>query len=257
MINTLKKFLFKRLSFTNYLALVSKSYFFLYRSGILKLNSFFKYHYFVKNLIKKGDIIIDIGGNLGYFTIPFSKWAGEKGRVYSVEPVKPVREVMERNIGKRKNITVYPYALGNENKEIRMGNNTRHERGLIATGAHFVLEKDAQAVDEFTAEMKKGSELFADLKRLDFIKCDVEGYERVIIPEMKGVIIKHKPLIFIETSGETREFIKNFLISEDYDAFVLEDKKLHSLTKNEDKKQDDILFIPLKRVEEFKKFITD
>lgn len=177
--------------------------------------------------------------------------------VYSVEPVKPVREVLIKNIGKRKNITVFPFALGNENKDIRMGNNTRHERGLIATGSHFVLEKDSNAVDEFTAEMKKGSELFADLKNVDFIKCDVEGYERVIIPEMKDVIIKHKPLIFIETGGENRDFIKNFLIRLDYDAFVLKDKKLLSITQNEDKKQDDILFIPIKRIKEFEKFIPD
>ncbi len=251
MINALKKFLFKRLSFTNYLRLVSRSFLILYRSGALKIYPFFKYHYFLKNLIKKGDTIIDIGGNLGYFTIPFSEWTGKNGRVYSVEPVKPVREVLQRNIGKRQNITIFPYALGNENREIRMGNNTRHERGLIATGSHFVLENEAGAVDEFTAEMKRGSELFANLERLDFIKCDVEGYETVIIPEMKDLIIRFEPLIFIETNGEKRHFILNFLKGLNYAAYILENNNLHPLSAEEDMLQDDILFIPVTRTHDF------
>lgn len=246
-----KKLLFNKLSFSRYLKMVSKSYFLLYKLGTLKNKPLYKYHYYLKNVIHKDNVIIDIGANLGYYTIPFSKWVGEKGFVYAVEPIEAVREVLQKNIGKRRNIKVLPYALGNENKSIRMGNNTRENKGMIATGSHFVLEEKAKALDEFTAEMKKGSELFNDLEKLDFIKCDVEGYETVIIPELKSILTKHKPIMLIETRREKRVFLLDFLSKIDYAGYVLEDKRLYPASEITEKMEDDILFIPQNKVELF------
>ncbi len=249
--NYLKKLLFEKLTFSRYLKMVSKSYFLLYKLGILKNKTTFKYHYYLKNVIKKDQVIIDIGANLGYYTIPFSKWVGQKGFVYAVEPVLEVREVLHKNIRKRQNIKVYPYALGVENKNIRMGNNTRENKGMIATGSHFVLEDNGKALDEFSAEMRKGSELFNDLEKLDFIKCDVEGYETVIIPELEDLLIKHKPIMLIETRREKRVFLTDFLLKIGYSGFVLEDKKLYPAAEIVEKMEDDILYIPENKLELF------
>ena len=250
----IRKLLFKLLSFKQYLTLVSMSYFLLYKSGILKNNPSFKYHYFLKNIIKKNDIIIDIGANLGYFSIPFSKWVGQKGFVYAVEPIHQMREVLQKNIGKRKNIKVVPYALGSENKNIKMGNDTRKNSGVIATGSHFVLEENARAEDEFSAEMKKGSELFGNIEKLDFIKCDVEGYETVIIPEMKNIIINHKPIMQIETSGEKKIFLLDFLLGIGFNGYVLKDNRLYSAT--EENIEGDLLFIHKSKIDIYNSFIS-
>jgi len=253
----IKKILFKHLSLKQYFTLVSKSFFLLYKLGVLKNNSLYKYHYFLKNIINNDDIIIDIGANLGYYSVLFSKWVGQKGFVYAVEPISQVREVFQNNVGKRKNIKLIPYALGSENKKIRMGNNTRMKTGVMATGSHFVLEENAKAIDEFTAKMKKGSELFSGLEKLDFIKCDVEGYETVIIPEMKNIIIKHKPIMLIETRIEKRDFILNFLLNIGFYGFVLEDKKLFRAEEVEEKIEDDILFIHKDKLDLFSNFMKN
>lgn len=251
----IKKLLFKHLTFRQYLTLVSKSYFLFYKLGILKKNSLYKYHYFLKNLINKNDIIIDIGANLGYYSIPFSEWVGHNGVVYAIEPISQVREVFQNNIGKRKNIIVMPYALGSENKKIQMGNNTRKNSGVIATGSHFVLEKNMKAEDEFAAEMKKGSELFSHLEKLDFVKCDVEGYEIVIIPEIKNIIIEHKPTMLIETRREKRAFLLDFLLNIGFYGYVLEDGKLFPAKDIEEKMEDDILFVHKNRIDSISKFM--
>lgn len=251
-----KKFFFKILSFKQYLLLMSKIYFLLYKLGILKCRPLFKYHYFLKSVINKNDVIIDIGANLGYFSKPFSVWVGPKGKVYSIEPVKQVREVLERNVRKTKNIKVIPYALGNENRKVRLGNDTRKNKGFIASGSHFILEDRATAVDEFSAEMKKGSELFNNLQKLDFIKCDVEGYETVIIPELKDILLKHKPNILIETRKEKRKFLLKYLSNIGFYGFILENGKLFSLSEIETKTEDDILFIHQDKIDLFSDIIV-
>jgi FkbM family methyltransferase len=251
----IKKLIFKTFSFTMYLRIVSRFYFLLYNTGFLRNNVRYKYHYFLKNLINTNDVVIDIGANLGYYTIPFAKWVGPGGFVYAVEPVRQVRVVLKNHIGKRRNIKLLPYALGSENKNIRMGNNTIAEKGIIATGSHFVLEKDDTALNEFSAEMKRGSELFKNLEKLDLIKCDVEGYETVIIPEMESILTKHKPTMLIETKNEKRVFLLNYLLERGFKGYILENKKLIPADNSEEKTEDDIIFIHNSNITLLNKFI--
>lgn len=60
---------------------------------------------------------------------------------------------------------------------------------------------DGLPVVEFEAEMRRGSVLFADLPKIDFIKCDIEGYEGVVIPELRPLIERHLPTVLIETAA--------------------------------------------------------
>jgi hypothetical protein len=40
----------------------------------------------------------------------------------------------------------------------------------------------------FEADMKKANELFENFDRIDYLKCDIEGYEEVVIPEILPVV---------------------------------------------------------------------
>ncbi len=167
---------------------------------------------------------------------------GERGYVYAVEPVTPVRDVLKINIRKRRNIGVLPYALGNENKNISMGS-TRDKNGVILTGSHFVLKANSGASEIHKALMKKGSEIFNNLERLDFLKCDVEGYESVIIPEMKKIIIRHKPVMLIEIKDENRLCLLDFLFRVGFHGYILDGEQLVPVSKTGEKLEDDIIFI--------------
>ena len=92
---------------------------------------------------------------------------------------------------------------------------------------------------KFSAEMRRGSELFAKLERVDFIKCDIEGYERVVIPEMRAIIERHHPTVLIETDGETRHEIIGMFTRMGYRAYMLEVGREVALDKESDK---DIIF---------------
>jgi FkbM family methyltransferase len=254
--NLFRLILYKSLSFKNYLFVLSKLYFVYYNLGLLKNNKFYQYPYFLKNIINRGDVVIDIGANLGYYTVILSNLVKKEGKVYAVEPIKPILSVLKKNTKNKKNVKILPYALGNENKEIVLGNDTKAKTGFIASGSNYVIDKNTSGKDfaevKFEAEMRKGSELFKNLKKLDFIKIDVEGYETVVLPEMEHVIDRFKPIILAESRQEKRKELISFLGEKKYTPYVLEDNYLKFTVQNAFW---DILFVPEVRQETISRFI--
>ena len=241
----LKSFLFRLLGMKNYLRVVSRGFFASYKAGRLKNDPDYHVHYYVKKLIKKGDTIIDIGGNLGYYAALFAEWTGPTGRVYTVEPVPVFREVLSANTAHFDNVTVYPFALGNENgRKITMGVPTGHKHfrhGLT----HVINEKSTDKYTHtFEAEMRRGSDLFADLTRLDYIKMDVEGYEIHILPEIKPVIERHKPVIQVELGHGTRAELIRLLQSMHYTPYIVRGEEMLPLAGNEKSARGDLIFLP-------------
>lgn len=202
MVHTLKKILFKILGLKLYLKCMHILFYTAYDLGLLKNKPLFKYHYFIKKLIKKGDYVIDIGANLGYYSKNFSRLVGAEGKVISIEPVKPFFDTLKWGLKNCKNCEVYNYALGTEKKVIELV--LPKNGGLFRTGlAHIPSENEAK-VDSyvFETQMMLGSELLKDLPKINYIKCDIEGYEEFVFPEIKEIIRKHKPIVQVETNKE-------------------------------------------------------
>ena len=234
------RLLYRLLPLEGYLRVVSRM-FFIYRAlGIGRHGRALEYNYHLPQLVGQGATAIDIGANLGYYTRPLSAIVGDAGHVYAVEPVPVIFEVLKRNVAGRKNVTLLNYALGNEERTIEMANDSVAAAGYFGTGRNFVSdgELSGEAI-KFSAEMRRGSELFANLERVDFIKCDIEGYERVVIPEMRAIIERHHPTVLIETDGDTRHEIIEMFTQMGYRAYMLECGKEVKLDAASDK---DIIF---------------
>lgn len=242
----LKATIFKALKLDNYLRLLQRSYFISYKTGILKFNDIYKYHYYVKKLVKEGDVILDIGTNLGYYALLFSKWVGPTGKVYAVEPVPVYNKIFKELADKRDNIILFPYALGTEEKTIDMVSSPK--TGYLRTGLLHVYDSqwDGAIEDQefrFKAEMKRPSRLFNSIKKIDYIKCDIEGLEYAVLSEMKEIIKVQKPKIQVEITGEHKEELINLLLSMGYHLFKLEKDKLISGKDNTAKIGGDYIFI--------------
>lgn len=251
--NRVRQILYKLLPLNSYLKILSKLYFIFYNLGLLKGNKSYDYTYFLKNLVKQGDTCIDIGANMGYYTVILSKLAGSKGKIYAVEPVKPILDVLRSNTRKLKNVEILPFALGEENKPIHLGNNTIHMDGYMGTGRHSVVEQSAEVDIKFDAEMKKGSEVFEHLEKLDFVKCDIEGYELIALMELEPVITKHRPVLLIETNKENRRTLIQFFKENHFNTYILKNGSLVSTSHNDN---DDMLTIPIEKETELIDFIN-
>ena len=241
----IKQTLYKLLGVKNYLIVVSRLFFISYSMGWLKKNKTFDCHYFIKKLIKKGDHVVDIGANLGYYSRLFAKLVGLHGKVVSVEPVALFRKILKINTSKFNNTTILPYALGSEDdKPIVMGipkSNKYLRHGLT----HVVDSLDNEQLEfAFEERMFTPATLFGKMERCDYIKCDVEGYEIHIIPQLEFLLKPFLPIIQIEIEPVNRKAIGDFLISLSYTPFYLKNEKLWPVGENQEAIDGDFFFIP-------------
>lgn len=246
MIKQIKRLIFKSLSLEQYLRILQRNYFFAYNTGLLKLSRNYDYHYFVKHLISEGDVVIDIGANLGYYSILFGKWVGKKGQVYSVEPIKIYNQIFQEKAKKYPQIELYPYALGLEEKEVELVSSPH--TGYLRTGLPHVYDesKDGNLDNQefkFKAQMKRASLLFGNLDRVDYIKCDIEGFELLVLKDMKEIIRKHKPTIQVEVWPENEKELLDMFIELGYETFKLNRHVLEPY-KPQRNIQGDFIFIP-------------
>lgn len=187
----------------------------------------------MRRLIRPGDTILDIGANTGQFTYLLSRLAGEGGEVHAFEPSLTSFKVLERNTGNRKvpgNVFLNRCAVSDKAgwADIHVPGNDYTQASLAIhsvsswQGSPVICSDRVQmtTVDEYLTE--KG------ITKVDFIKCDTEGAELLVLRGAKSVLHQDQPpLILLEICESwTKDFgylpntIFDFLSSEGGYEFV-------------------------------------
>lgn len=222
----LRSLLLKTLGTESYLGLVSSTYIQLIKAGFLKAK--YPELFYLQKLIQPGFVCVDIGANVGYYSVFLSKYAGKTGAVHAIEPVPIFGNVFLKNTQKfaENNIKLYRCALGSERKEVLLG--TPMIDGVFRHGLTKIIENNSvQNAETYAAQMEVADELFAGIPKIDFLKCDVEGYEVILFPEMIATLKRCKPIIQIEISStENREKMLQILSPLGYKTFRLNQEQL-------------------------------
>lgn len=193
-----KKILLKVLGEKRYLSFLANSFQPLFRTGLLGKE--YQDVYFLKKIIRPGDWCIDIGAHLGYFSVELSRLTGNEGKVFAIEPMSTFHTILERLLKKYSttNVTLYKMALGGDGEYVEMG---IPQVDNVKRFAHARLKEASPTLDFVTSEKVKntsGDELFKDLPRLDYIKCDVEGLEYKVFATFLKTLEKHHPILLCE-----------------------------------------------------------
>jgi len=146
--------------------------------------------------LKEGDIVIDAGAYVGIFSIFAAKKIGNKGKVYAFEPNYEARQLLKENLKLNdiKNVEVMPFALGKTGfKSIELStppDNLGNSSGAI--DQEGTNESAIQtSIDNFVENN--------NIKKVDFIKSDIEGMERDLLFGARNTIKKFKPRLAICT----------------------------------------------------------
>ena len=250
MVAFIKKILFKLLRQKSYLKTLHRGFYLLYYLGFLKNDARFKYHYVVRYIIQNDYTIIDIGANLGYFSKNFARIA-KKGKVICIEPVEAFYKVLCHFIGSYKNVTIHNCALGNENGTLTMV--LPETDGMIRTGLPHISESKEEQNTHKTkdVEVVKGSELLSGLDTLDYIKCDIEGYEEIVFNEIRPIIERHLPIVQIEIDPKNERKMLEYFSGLNYVQYGIAKFRLVREEESTQQEQGDFLFVHSKHIDDF------
>lgn len=241
----IRAFLLSILGLRRYLELISAVYIHFVTKGFWKKK--YPELFYLDSIITEGNVCIDIGANLGYYSTRLARLVGTTGKVYAIEPIPLFGDIWIKNVKPEQNqqAMLLPFALGKEKGTVQMGMPTKNGR------LHHGMTKIASSAQEqyvhmFDVDMQNPDELFADIPALDFIKCDVEGYESVVFDNMQHTISRFRPLVQTELSGdENRQHVIDFFTSRNYSCAVLQNNSLIPISKNDAMKySQDFYFIP-------------
>jgi FkbM family methyltransferase len=144
----------------------------------------------VKKEIKKGDIVLDIGAHIGYYTLTFAKIVGEEGKVYAFEPEPTNFSLLKKNveINGYKNVVLLEKAVSNENGKIRLylsKSNTVDHKTYDSHDGRRCIEIESIKLDDF-CKNNDG--------RIDFIKMDIQGAEARALQGMANILKRNNDM---------------------------------------------------------------
>ena len=131
--------------------------------------------------INSGSIIIDVGANIGDYTLIASKKVGDSGKIYSFEPLEETFSLLQRNIvlNQTKNCIAINKAIGEKN-----GISTLYKINASGTMGHLdskLNEKDLLKHKEIQVTSIDDIVKSEQISQIDMIKIDVEGFEHEVL----------------------------------------------------------------------------
>ena len=179
--------------------------------------------WFVEN-IQDEWTILDVGANIGYYSILFSKLA-KNGKVFSFEPTSTFDKLKENiNFHSCNNVELIQQALGNSKGEVIdkifqiWGNEAKEEKYSFNTIDNFIQERNFQ--------------------KLDCIKIDVDSFDFEVLQGAENTILKFNPWIVVELNhalakrNQNVNMVLEWLYSKGYNSAFITDHENYIFKRN-------------------------
>ncbi len=150
----------------------------------------------MSKFISEGDIVLDIGANIGTTTLSLSKNVSDSGKVIAFEPQDIVSQCLQTNLTLNDitNVSVFNTAVSNQNGWAKINDKEFSESGRYGEAG----------ISETGTRVKtlKLDEL--ELNDCSLIKIDIEGHEWEAIQGGKNLLKKFKPVLYMEAKKEIK-----------------------------------------------------
>lgn len=150
---------------------------------------------FLARWLRPGMNVIDIGANVGVYSLPVARAVGTSGRVFAFEPGFDARGHLEasRHRNRLDNLQILSCALSDSEKEGWLQEGASSELNSLGTGSP--IAGNGERVRVSTLDIQEGE---CRWPSIDFIKIDAEGQEERIVAGGRNFFSNHSPLVMYE-----------------------------------------------------------
>ncbi len=150
---------------------------------------------FLQKAVKKGMVVLDVGANIGYYTILASRLVGDEGMVFAFEPEPRNYALLCQNLNANRcnNVLAVQKAVYRRNSQVKL------HLDRTNFGAHSLLSTNVfDHCDAIEVEAVSLDDFFRDRGlNVDVVKMSVQGLEMGVLQGMTNMIRHHKDLKII------------------------------------------------------------
>ena len=151
----------------------------------------------MRELLDEGDVVVDVGANVGWFTLLAASLVGEKGKVHAVEANAKNVALLHRSLlrnGFLERVHIHPVAASNRPDTLVLAPQAG-SNGIVDEGWWFASQFDVQLVHALALD-----DLLDSVDRLDLVKMDIEGGEYRALQGFRGLLERFRPHVLTEYS---------------------------------------------------------
>jgi FkbM family methyltransferase len=141
------------------------------------------------SLLRPGDVVVDVGANIGYYSILAASRINHHGKILAFEPVSSTYSRLRRNVQRIPSVEPYQMACGDEDgfveiyvSDFRLNGQSGNSR-ILSPLPHNPNHKENVPATRLDTFFKKRGPL-----KVDLVKIDTEGYELKVLKGMKDII---------------------------------------------------------------------
>jgi FkbM family methyltransferase len=173
-------------------------------------------------LLSPGDVFVDVGANVGYYTKLASRLVGPTGHVYALEPASDSLERLRRNLELDvvSNVTTLNVAAGADEKQVTLFGPASGHDGTSSFLELQHITSEPSVTTEVPVRPLHSLLEPAEFDRVKLVKIDVEGYEVEVLQGLEPAFEGRRPTLLVEIHAT---------FAPDAPAYVADFCKRHSL----------------------------
>jgi len=201
------------------------------REDSLRLSLYQAYEPFETRVVERevapGQVVLDVGANIGYYTLLLARAVGERGRVFAFEPVLSNLKLLETNVELNgyQNVVLVSKAVTSRSGHAQLF------LSHFCCGNHtlFVPEENSPSVLVETVSL---DDFFRDFRgEVDLVKIDTEGAEGQVLRGMDSLLRANRRMKVItefwpyglDRSGVPADEFLDFLVERDLNLFQIDE----------------------------------
>lgn len=174
---------------------------------------------FLLSLISPGDTVVEVGANIGPYSVHIGRYLSPSGLLYSFEPFRLIYQILTANIamnGISNVVTVNAGAASGSTRDVEANGPNLNVADNYGGASLLNMTERTWEIQGAIRQKVRVMPLdeFAFERRINFIKIDVEGMEYEVLRGAERIVKKDRPVVYAENSSVdkvTKQSFEDFM----------------------------------------------